>query len=271
MKKNSVVLDIIIIIVLYFVISVICSFAVVGINIINYITSTGQSISDRSYQEFMKIHMTPESMGWSLLISDIVIVILLMLLKKVNLKTGFSWNKCKAKYIPYVIISCALSIIGLDFINEIINLPNIVEVEMSNMAHSAVGIIDIAVVGPICEEIMFREGICGGLLRSGAKPWTAILVSAALFGIIHINPAQVPFAMAVGVMLAILYYKTNSLIPPTIIHIMNNTFAVLLMLKYDDNQDVTFREIVGNNLFWTLLLGCTAVGFVLFYYYWKKR
>lgn len=271
MKKNSAVLDIIIIIVLYFVISIACSFLIVGISVADYFISNGQSIGGHSYQEIMQNIMTPDILGWSLCIADIIAVILLMLLKKVNLKTGFSWNNCKAKYIPYVIFSCIISIFALDLISEIIDLPNMVEVEMTGMAHSAIGILAIAIIGPICEEIMFREGICGTLLRSGAKPWTAILVSAVIFGIIHINPAQVPFAFAVGVILAILYYKTKSLIPSTVIHILNNSYAVWMMIKYEGQEDVTFKELLGNNPYWPLLIGCTIIGFALFYNYWKKR
>ena len=58
------------------------------------------------------------------------------------------------------------------------------------MANNLWGILGIALVGPVVEELVFREGIQGTMERGGVKPWIAILVSALCFGLIHFNPGR---------------------------------------------------------------------------------
>ena len=93
------------------------------------------------------------------------------------------------------------------------------------------------------EEVVFREGIQGCLLRGGVKPWTAAVVSALCFGIIHLNPAQVPFAFVVGLMLAVIYQKTGNVVITSLLHILNNSVSVALMRVLGDGaEEFTLTE-----------------------------
>ena len=49
-------------------------------------------------------------------------------------------------------------------------------------------------MAPLVEELLFRGAIEGHFLQTGKRPGMAILLSALIFGLIHVNPAQVPFA-----------------------------------------------------------------------------
>lgn len=84
----------------------------------------------------------------------------------------------------------------------------------------------IAIIPAITEEIAFR-GIVLNFLRQYGDGF-AILVSSMLFGIIHGNFVQIPFAFIVGLVCAVLVVKTNSIIPSILLHLLNNGTSVLL-------------------------------------------
>ncbi len=73
-------------------------------------------------------------------------------------------------------------------------------------------------VGPgICEELVFR----GYVMRRLAlrwKPWQAIGLSSAFFGIAHIHPMHIFFAFLMGLWLGWLAWRTRSIVPSIIAH-----------------------------------------------------
>lgn len=77
-------------------------------------------------------------------------------------------------------------------INEALDLTDTNQELFISMSHNIFGVLSIAIVVPILEEVLFRGAIEGHLLRKGWSPKWAILVSALIFGIIHGNPAQIP-------------------------------------------------------------------------------
>lgn len=86
----------------------------------------------------------------------------------------------------------------------------------------------------------------------------AIILSALVFGIFHINPAQVAGAILSGGLFAWLYYKTGSLVPGILIHILNNSLSVFLSLHYPDVKYTS--DLLGEPAYWS----CLAVAAVLF-------
>ena len=66
--------------------------------------------------------------------------------------------------------------------------------------------------------------------------WPAIFVSAFLFGILHGNFIQIPFAFVVGIGLGIATVMTNSLWPAIIAHFINNSYAILSNAYGQENQ-----------------------------------
>jgi membrane protease YdiL (CAAX protease family) len=119
--------------------------------------------------------------------------------------------------------------------------------EFKELATNPWGILAIAIVGPIVEEIVFREGIIRYLLRHGEHRKYAVLFSAVVFGLIHFNPAQIPFAIITGIILGIIYVKSGSIIITSLIHILNNTAALIEMRLTDGtiNEDHKFTEALG--------------------------
>jgi membrane protease YdiL (CAAX protease family) len=86
----------------------------------------------------------------------------------------------------------------------------------------------IAVAAPICEETCFRGMLFGGL-RERLPRLAAALISALIFGGLHATTgvSAVPVLVAFGFILALLYEKTGSIVPGILLHMLNNSVALL--------------------------------------------
>ncbi|GAA0182120.1 hypothetical protein SH2C18_45530 [Clostridium sediminicola] len=83
------------------------------------------------------------------------------------------------------------------------------------------------IIAPIFEEIIMRGIILEGFLNK-YKHRTAIILSALLFGLFHLNIPQFVNAFIMGIIFGIIYYKTRSLILCIVAHMVNNTFAIII-------------------------------------------
>jgi membrane protease YdiL (CAAX protease family)/sugar lactone lactonase YvrE len=91
-----------------------------------------------------------------------------------------------------------------------------------------VQILLIAIAAPISEEICFRGMLFGGL-REKLPRYGAALIAAVLFGGLHAltGITAVPPLIAFGFVLALLYEKTGSIVPCILLHMLNNSVALL--------------------------------------------
>ena len=92
------------------------------------------------------------------------------------------------------------------------------------------GYVAIGILAPLAEEVVFRGAILRTLLGIMSKKnhWVAIMISAAIFGIVHANLAQFINALLMGLLLGWMYYRTGSLVPGILLHWVNNTMAYVL-------------------------------------------
>lgn len=189
----------------------------------------------------------PNEIAILLLATSVLTVMLIWLgMKMLRVPEAFSAKGISPRMTLMTVVAALTGIIATDFLSEFADLPNLMEDEMMGMANSVVGALAIAVVGPVTEEIVFREAIIGHMLKRGAKVWVAIIFSALCFGIIHFNPAQVPFAFAVGLILGIIYVCTGNILLTSIIHILNNSIAVVEMNVLGDKaKDFSYIDMLG--------------------------
>lgn len=122
----------------------------------------------------------------------------------------------------------------LNLLIEQAGIPNTMEETFLAMSRNSLGLLSIALLAPILEELLFRGAIQGSLQAAGTNPWSAIIISATIFGVVHMNPAQIPFAFLLGLMFGWLYYRTGSLFPGIVGHVLNNSVAAVNMLLYGD-------------------------------------
>ena len=90
--------------------------------------------------------------------------------------------------------------------------------------------IDVAILTPISEEIVFR-GILLTILLRFVKPFWAITITSVLFGLIH--PSNIwMFTVLAGFLLTMTAYKTRSILPTMIAHSLWNLYMVQLFLYF---------------------------------------
>jgi hypothetical protein len=88
-------------------------------------------------------------------------------------------------------------------------------------------ILTIAFLPAVFEELLFR-GVIFNAFHKKYGMYLAIIVSALLFGAYHMNWLQGINAFILGLSLAYIYLKSNSLIVPILFHFINNLISVLM-------------------------------------------
>ena len=86
-------------------------------------------------------------------------------------------------------------------------------------------VLSAVVFAPVVEELLFRKFMLDRL--SGFHPMTAILFTALLFGLAHGNLEQFVGAFLDGILLGIVYYRTQNVVYPILLHATSNGLAVL--------------------------------------------
>lgn len=162
------------------------------------------------------------------------IVIILGINKTKNrIQDVFHFKKIKlSTWIITVLFSIGLVIVSSEidnYVNFFIPKPEFMKNIFASMMPKnsfILSFITIALIPGITEELLFR-----GLILEGFKKnysiGKAILLSALLFGLIHLNPWQFITAFFIGLFSAWMAIKTESLFPSIFIHIFNNgIFAI---------------------------------------------
>ena len=119
-------------------------------------------------------------------------------------------------------------------------------------------ILSVVVCAPLFEEMLFR-GLVFESCRERFGGGGAVLISALLFGLIHVVPVQVINAFVVGIILGFIYLRTRSLANVILLHAVNNALAYLTMgLEVD-----TIKELIPQAWLYWVIYGVAAVIFVL--------
>ena len=208
--------------------------------------------------------------GIAMILSGIAMIWHLIHFKyvKFNLK---SFGEVSGKTIG---LSIPLIVAGMLFINlcsEFLGLPDLMQDTFLGMSRNVFGIISITIMAPLVEELLFRGAIQGYMLKKGMKPLHAILIASAIFGIVHMNPIQIPFAFAIGLIFGWLYYRTGSVVPGIVGHFINNSIACIQMATLTEEEFNTKTiEWLGAGPTYALFALSLAVMIGMFLYL-KKR
>lgn len=128
-------------------------------------------------------------------------------------------------------------------------------VDQSGLGESTMGfvttIIYTCIIAPITEELLFR----GMLLRvlSKANQRFAIVATAIFFGLAHGNIPQFLLAFLLGIFLAHITMKHDSIIPSIIVHIFVNSFSTVFSSLSEANNIVLIMATLA--LFAAAILG----------------
>lgn len=91
-------------------------------------------------------------------------------------------------------------------------------------------ILTAVVIVPVFEEMLFR-GLFQTMMRSFlARPWLSIVISAALFAVVHADIGHWPALFVLAMCLGYSYEKSNSLLRPIFIHSLFNAASIAATL-----------------------------------------
>ena len=96
----------------------------------------------------------------------------------------------------------------------------------------------------VCEEFLFR-GLLLQLLRRRSGWLVAIVSSALLFAVFHLNPVVLAPVGLVGAYLAVLVWRSGSLYPAILAHALNNGLALFASQIFADDAQAYERHVVG--------------------------
>jgi len=109
-----------------------------------------------------------------------------------------------------------------------------------------VALLSTAVFAPLFEEWLCRGMIMRGLLAR-TSPATAIIISAAIFAIMHANPWQAIPAFVIGCFFGLVYWKTGSLKTTMLMHCFNNATSVLItQIPAIQDTDFIYQAFSGH-------------------------
>lgn len=87
----------------------------------------------------------------------------------------------------------------------------------------------LGIVVPVLEEIFFR-GCLLGALQNRWGPRVALTLSAAVFGLAHMNPLLFPLYFLLGILTGRLAQKRGSLLAPMAFHALNNLASLAVVV-----------------------------------------
>lgn len=203
----------------------------------------GQSILDHTNNYFI-----------ILLFSQTILVlpsIIYLAFSKTNIAKAIRFKKIKVSNIILVILFSYLISPLMTLINAISMLfvKNDTAGFMENIVGNNGFIISlflIAFIPCVLEETVYR-GIFYNEYRK-ISPLKGIVLSAFLFGIMHMNFNQFSYAFAMGIIFALLIEATDSILSTMIVHFFINGTSVLIMYLYPKMADL-LEKIYGPDFF----------------------
>jgi sodium transport system permease protein len=200
-------------------------------------------------------------------------VILVLRISKTDIKQTLRLNQTDPRNYLIALLAAIPLIVLVSLITQLTNIlypiPESYLEAMENLVKMNdfslwQGLLIIAVLPGVCEEVLFRGFIINGFTKRGF--WSAVIISAILFSIIHLDPFRFIPVTFLGIWLGYLVLKTNSLFVPILAHTANNGLAVIISRGH-----LPFLEkylIDGNIPFWTAV---PAILIIWAIYRWSEK
>ena len=217
--------DVVLYLIIFIVVQIIMMYAGAGI---------WAGIKGEGYQATLQAASTGGNAILAALVSAFSSVITLIIFLKTKwtpLTRGYLLSKPWGTLLWVALFSLG-TIIPLSFLYEQlgIEMDENTQQIITSMMKEPWGYVAVGILAPLAEEVVFRGAILRTLLGIMSKKnhWVAIIISAAIFGVVHANLAQFINALLMGLLLGWMYYRTGSLVPGILLHWVNNTMAYVL-------------------------------------------
>lgn len=217
--------DVVLYLIIFIVVQIIMMYAGAGI---------WAGIKGEGYQATLQAASTGGNAILAALVSafsSIITLVIFLKTKWTPLTRGYLLSKPWGTLLWVALFSLG-TIIPLSFLYEQlgIEMDENTQQIITSMMKEPWGYVAVGILAPLAEEVVFRGAILRTLLGIMSKKnhWVAIMISAAIFGVVHANLAQFINALLMGLLLGWMYYRTGSLVPGILLHWVNNTMAYVL-------------------------------------------
>ena len=217
--------DVVLYLIIFIVVQIIMMYAGAGI---------WAGIKGEGYQATLQAASTGGNAILTALVSvfsSVITLIIFLKTKWTPLTRGYLLSKPWGTLLWVALFSLG-TIIPLSFLYEQlgIEMDENTQQIFTSLMKEPWGYVAIGILAPLAEEVVFRGAILRTLLGIMSKKnhWVAIMISAAIFGVVHANLAQFINALLMGLLLGWMYYRTGSLVPGILLHWVNNTMAYVL-------------------------------------------
>ncbi len=104
----------------------------------------------------------------------------------------------------------------------------------------------VGLIGPVSEELVCR-GLIYESYKKSVSPLKAMVISALIFGLLHMNFNQMPYAFALGILLVLVKEATGSMLAPILFHVVFNTQSVVAMYLIPEDLLRQSEALMQNN------------------------
>lgn len=155
-------------------------------------------------------------------------------LQGLSLKKVLKLNKISFKQVLYVIgittftypVAVFFNLVVILFLESFGELTPTVDIIPKTFPMYMLSLFVISIAPGICEEVMFRGTMMNAYEKLSKKK--AIIYSAILFGIFHLNLQNLVGPTILGLVFGTIVYKTNSIYSSMIGHGLNNGIAMTI-------------------------------------------
>lgn len=197
----------------------------------------------------------------------------------------FSANRLKFKFEhkifwPLIFLAFILVLSSVNFtgmINYMLagGVPLEPSVPIGNVWQLLFSVVFVALLPAVCEELIFRGMIYNALRRRFGLVLSVIL-SAAMFALIHFSLYQIVHQFILGVMLALIVYTTGSLVYAMFFHFFNNLIVLLFSYFSAVGKALTFDgfgtvEVLASIAIFVVGVGLITLFFVLLSNYTSRH
>ena len=169
----------------------------------------------------------------------VVAVILAFYFKKQSVRAMMAIAPLPGREYLWCALCAVASSIAVSLLITLLPIPDDIMASYSDSITASSGgtfiehFIATAALAPIAEELFFR-GVIYGTLKGVLKPPAAMIISCALFGLLHGQLLWVIYAFLMGVALTLIYDKYRTLLASMAFHIAFNITGSFILPAFGD-------------------------------------